>query len=257
MSSVPAARSVPHNKWGNIMNISTLPALAAISVAAGLAGCLQQQSVRDAASGCVADAAKPLHMLSIDASERLTARQQDLLKHVTTRAWGQVPPNAEFRVYVLNGRPAEVVPMLRLCRQPALSALDGPRTRAFAEHSARQAANDNAVAKLTEEIAAGGDIGAQAKGSRIYEHLAAVPRLGEGPYTSRHLIIFSDMIQLSPSIRTNAALPADGLNLAGHRLHVVLLGDGASLHSGWQRLLSNSGADVSVSVEGLPPELAR
>lgn len=233
-----------------------LGAMLACWSALALPGCLSQEA-RDGATGCLV-ASHPLTVLAIDTSEAMTPRQKDLVHLLVERVWVQIPSDGELRVYGLDGRAAEALPRLRVCRGPQLSALESTKSRQFHEHTAREAAKADQVANLASEIVAGAGVGSQAKGSRIYEFISTIESRTQGNFTARQVILVSDMRQYSPQYGSNASLPREGLALPGIHLKVVVLGDGASLPKAWGRLIDGAGAaSTEVALETLPASLAQ
>lgn len=231
-------------------------ALAA-ACALTLTGCLSQPA-RDGASGCLVDAARPLTVIAIDSSEALTQRQKDLVQLLAEKAWAQVPPEGEFRIYTLDGRAAEVLPRLQVCRGPKLSPMESPKSRQFKSHTEKEAAKATQVADLTRAVVAGSGVGTTARGSRIFEFIAGIDSHTQGLYATRQVILASDMKQYSPRFASNAVLPHTGLNLSGIELKVVVLGDGAPLPAAWARLFDGGrAASVEVALETLPVGLTR
>lgn len=234
----------------------TRSALAAICVAA-LTGC-HSQPARDGKTGCLVDAARPLTVLAIDTSESLTLRQKDLVQLLASKTWEQVPNEGELRIYTLDGRAAEVLPRLQVCRGPQFSPLESPKSRQFKDHNDREDAKATQVTALAHEIVTGSGVGSVVRGSRIFEFVSSIGSHSQGLYTARTVILVSDMKQFSPRYASNGALPQQGLDLAGIALNVVVLGDGAPLPHAWARLIEHSGAaSVEVALETLPTGLAR
>lgn len=232
------------------------PAVATVCALA-LTGCLTQPA-RDTTSGCLIDVAKPLTVLAVDTSEAMTPRQKELVQLLAQKVWAQVPDEGELRIYTLDGRAAEVLPRLQVCRGPQLNPLESTKSREYQVHKDREDAKAAQVAGLAHEIMAGSGVGSAVRGSRLYEFVSSVERHTQGPYASRQVILVSDMKQYSPRFASNAALPQQGLDLAGIALKVVVLGDGAQLPQAWRRLIERSGAaSIEVVQETLPAGLTR
>lgn len=241
----------------NAKHPSQTQAALAVVFAIALTGCLSQPT-RDATSGCVVDAARPLTILAIDTSEAMTPRQQELVRLLAEKAWKQVPNEGELRIYTLDGRAAESLPRLQVCRGPKLDPLESPKSREFKVHHEQENTKAARVSALTHDIVTGSGVGVEARGSRLFEFISSIESHSRGPYTARQLLLVSDMKQYSPRFASNAALPQQGLDLSGIALKVVVLGDGAPLPRAWERLIEHAQtASAEVTLETLPTEFTR
>jgi hypothetical protein len=208
---------------------------------------------RDTKTGCPAQAGRALVIVAVDTSDPLTERQAKLTELLLAGTWSKLAPGDELRVYTLDGRAAEVLPVHVRCKEQPLSWVDGPKTRQAREFAQRQQRANAALADLSRRITSTKGVPSQAKGSRIFEFMQSIAEHTPPGHSAKQLYLLSDMKQFSPRYRSNSQLPATGVALAGFDVSVVVLGEGASLPKVWNTLFAQSGAaSFHVDIETLP-----